>query len=709
LTIAKLAFNRPPERSTTGINPLTIAKLAFNRPPERSTTGLDPLTTAKLAFNKPPERSTTGLDPLTTAKLAFNRPPERSTTDINPLTTSKLAFNKPPERSGIDNDPTIISRKVNVKPPERGREFIDPHQIGQAGNAFGFAYTRNTFLWADDNLNTITFVHRMINPPGTGYLAYDISKDGGETWTNNIQVYDPTLSNAYNARYPQGGIYNPAGNTNPDNAYFHYFAPTLDGSNSGGATNWGGYAYGVMNLGEGATPTQTNRPSVPPYYQCLPAAFTITQTGEAWMVDESTQGNSGGYTYNGELIIGHGIWDNSVSDFIYTYDRMALEIDPDDFFNDWKIAFSPDGQVGWILCLTNLVENLPYTGYHGVLFKSTDAGMTWEGPIEVQLGGEYGLEPVKQFISDEALAFFFDPDPVPPRDEVDYGLGYEGDLSVDAWGNPHFIGTVIIADNAGGYIYPEEGYMAQFHFWSEDMGQTWQAFKLYDQKRWDVVFTDPTGSELDMFTRPQVATTQDGAIVFFSWLDTENPDLENNEQPDIFFREYFPTTGTHGDEVVNVTTFSAAMWNAFYGCMSHYVFSEVSGEQYTCNIPFVYEELTNFDPSQPVQFYYIPNFVRTYTITGIPEQEKPSSLQVSQNYPNPANTYTNISISTPNPVKLTLEIFNLAGARVYAEDLDNNHNPRIVKIPTNQLSPGIYFYRISSENESVTRKMMVSQ
>jgi hypothetical protein len=143
--------------------------------------------------------------------------------------------------------------------------------------------------------------------------------------------------------------------------------------------------------------------------------------------------------------------------------------------------------------------------------------------------------------------------------------------------------------------------------------------------------------------------------------------------------------------------------------MSHYVFSEVSGDQYICTIPFVYEQLTNFDPGLPVQFYYIPNFVRTYTITGIPEPEQTTTLQVSQNYPNPANTYTSIMVSTTKDSPLTLEIYNIAGARVYAEDLGNNHNPRVIKIPTNRLSPGIYFYKVFSENENITRKMMVSR
>jgi len=186
--------------------------------------------------------------------------------------------------------------------------------------------------------------------------------------------------------------------------------------------------------------------------------------------------------------------------------------------------------------------------------------------------------------------------------------------------------------------------------------------------------------------------------------------VENNEQPDIFFREYLPSSDMHGDSVINVTTFSPAMWNAFFGCMSHYVFSEITETQYICNIPFVYEQLTNFDPSQPVQFYYIPNFVRTYTITGLDENNKPGGLMVSQNYPNPAYGITTIRIQVPYDSRIDLEIYNLAGARVYQESMQvEDAALREFIIDPAHFSPGIYFYKVSSQYESVTKKMVISQ
>lgn len=593
-------------------------------------------------------------------------------------------------------------------PPSANRDInvVNPIAIGEAGNAFGFAFMRTTYLWADNNINSISFIHRMLNPPGTGFLAYDISKDGGLTWENNIQVYDPTLTDAYNGRYPQGALYNPVGNTDPDNAYFHYFAPTLDNTNPGGV-DWGGYAYGVKQLANGATPTQHNRPSTPPFYQYLPSGFTITQDGVAWMTDEENQGDGSSYTYTGNLIIGQGLFNDDTQDYDYTFDHFPLEIHPDDGINDVKIAFAPDGQTGWICVLSNLPDLLPYTSYHPIFFKTEDGGESWDDPIEVQLGGEDGLEAIKQFISDENLEAFYDPNPVPPRDEIDYYIGYYMDIAVDAWGNPHISGMVCIADNKSGSIWPNEGLMAMFHIWSNDQGETWEAFNLGDLKRFRAEFSNG-GSTVTQFNRPQVATTMDGGIVFFTWLDTHLEGVEDNSAPDIFFREYLPTLDIHGEEIVNVTEFSAAMWSSTFGCMSHYVFSEETETDYTYTIPMVYEILDNGDPLAPVEFYYIPDFIRSYTITDIRPNDVNPVASVSQNYPNPFAGQTSIKVNLLAGSQLEMQIHDLTGQLVKTLSFGKvAHGLHRLDIDASDLNAGIYFYTLSDGSNRITKKMII--
>lgn len=637
---------------------------------------------------------------------------QQVTDRFRPMSQKVPAFcNEDPPAVRPESDFALVKPEINL-PVKSGKDvnFINPVPIGQAGNAIGFAFMRTTYLWADNNINAATFIHRMVIPPGSGYLAYDVTKDGGLTWENNVQAYDPTLPGGFDGRYPQGAIYNPQGNTDPDNAYFHYFAPTLDGSNAGGGVNWGGYGFGVKQLLDGSTPTQTNQASSPPYYQYLPSAFTVTQTGEAWMVDQNTLGDASTFNYQGSLILGRGIWDVDLADFVYTFDLLPLDVNLADEggINDIKIAFAPDGMTGYICVMTELPDVLPYTSYHPVLLKTTDGGNTWSDPIEVQLGGADGLEPIQQYITDEMLTAFFDPEPVPPRDEIDYYMGYECDLAVDAWGNPHISGTVCIANNAEGLIYTSEGLISMFHIWSDDQGATFQAFNLSNLHRFSADFISGA-TTIVQYNRPQVATTQDGMIVFFSWLDTENPDVEDNSQPDIFFREYLPVLGTHGEAAENVTYLSAAMWLAHFGCMSHYVFHDMTTDgAYMCTIPFVYEEMPNLNPIEPVQFHYIPDFVKWYTFDGVQDKSAELYAVMSQNFPNPVTTGTAIRINVLNESFLSLDIFDLTGK--LAASIDLGRLPRgihEIKIQTEGLGKGIYFYSLNTGKGRITKKMIV--
>ncbi|MBS4055973.1 MAG: T9SS type A sorting domain-containing protein [Bacteroidales bacterium] len=582
--------------------------------------------------------------------------------------------------------------------------------IGQSGNAFGFFVdSRTASVWVDNSMNTVAFTHRLATP-SSSYVGYDISKDGGTTWELNNINYDPTVAGFSNARYPQGGIYNPAGNTNPDNAYHTYLAPALDGS-QGTAGSWGGIVWGAKAFAPGATAAQNILATTDEYRWLLPDAFTITQPGTAWFIDEEVSWDGAASTYLGNLNIGKGTFNEATEDFDYEYFKYPLDVNAADGINDIEIAFAPDGQTGYICVLTNLVETLPFTSYHPVFLKTTDGGETWSDPIEVQLGGVDGLEAVKNFITDEYLAAYFDPNPVPPRDEIAYYIGYHHDLSVDAWGNPHISGDVMIADLEAGTIATGAGFFGMFHIWSPDGGTTWNAFKLGDPLQFGAEFTGG-GSTVSQYNRPQVATTTDGSIVFFSWLDSDIEEATDNSRPNIYFRDFIPYEGeggTHGAEVVNVTLFSAAMWTANWGTMPCYVFSKDLGENtIECTIPFVYQKMDNYDPSLPTQFYYIPDFKQTYTISGIGDKRN-TIASVSQNYPNPFSSETNINVNLVKGGNIGLEVFNMTGQKVF--ETSTGYHPAgtvTLKMNAEGLTSGIYFYTVSAGGEKITRKMLVN-
>lgn len=91
----------------------------------------------------------------------------------------------------------------------------------------------------------------------------------------------------------------------------------------------------------------------------------------------------------------------------------------------------------------------------------------------------------------------------------------------------------------------------------------------------------------------------------------------------------------------------------------------------------------------------------------------PSEVTLSQNYPNPFNSSTRIEFTTHDPKKIGLKIFNVLGQEVrHFEDIvvspgyhsvawDGTDDGR------NHVASGVYFYRLSSNNSSITRKMIL--
>ncbi len=99
-------------------------------------------------------------------------------------------------------------------------------------------------------------------------------------------------------------------------------------------------------------------------------------------------------------------------------------------------------------------------------------------------------------------------------------------------------------------------------------------------------------------------------------------------------------------------------------------------------------------------------------ITGVEElnSKLPNKFIVKQNYPNPFNPTTNIEFSIPLKSKVSLKVFNVLGQEVAQlvnkELAAGNYN---VNFDASNLTSGIYFYTLSSNNFTQTKKMILLQ
>ncbi|MBU1638446.1 right-handed parallel beta-helix repeat-containing protein, partial [bacterium] len=91
-----------------------------------------------------------------------------------------------------------------------------------------------------------------------------------------------------------------------------------------------------------------------------------------------------------------------------------------------------------------------------------------------------------------------------------------------------------------------------------------------------------------------------------------------------------------------------------------------------------------------------------------PRSEIPTELKLSQNYPNPFNATTEIRFSLPVSDQVKLELFNIQGSKV--ADLVKGllaSGEHSATFNGRELASGVYFYRLTSNNISLTKKMVL--
>jgi len=90
--------------------------------------------------------------------------------------------------------------------------------------------------------------------------------------------------------------------------------------------------------------------------------------------------------------------------------------------------------------------------------------------------------------------------------------------------------------------------------------------------------------------------------------------------------------------------------------------------------------------------------------------QNPNDLKnnVSQNFPNPFQSTSEVYVILDKPAELNLEVIDLTGHKVFETQKSNALPGRnTLTINASNLSPGIYFYKVKTEGSSVTKKMIV--
>jgi len=127
------------------------------------------------------------------------------------------------------------------------------------------------------------------------------------------------------------------------------------------------------------------------------------------------------------------------------------------------------------------------------------------------------------------------------------------------------------------------------------------------------------------------------------------------------------------------------------------------------------ERSTSLVISDPDGVAHMPNFepgvVVVRTALDIEEPTDgtlPSDFTLDQNYPNPFNPTTTIEFTLPRQSQVRLEVFNVLGQQVdVLIDQSLSAGSHRIVFEADQKPSGVYFYRLSHEGGSETRKMLL--
>src|SRR6185312_12060812 len=181
---------------------------------------------------------------------------------------SLQAQNSAPSKSGYTTVSPVQLAQIRVKNQQNAKKQAAqasnnskrPHKVGNepklpflgsSANVNGVLDATTTAVTANESCNLTVMTHRDNNSNiaicGTGAYIAAYSTNGGSTWDTTVTLFcDPNGTSG--VRYPNGVIFNPAGNTNPTNAYDVMSGPYTNGLTNG--DSWVETVYGSTTFGD---------------------------------------------------------------------------------------------------------------------------------------------------------------------------------------------------------------------------------------------------------------------------------------------------------------------------------------------------------------------------------------------------------------------------------------------------------------------------
>ncbi len=579
--------------------------------------------------------------------------------------------------------------------------------LGSSFNPFSTLLPTQNELRYMPALNSVAFGHRQnADAPagGSGVISYDYSIDGGSTWDASNKQITPALGEgtfvSNGNRYPSSTIWNPAGNTNPANAYFVSIGAALHNDPLNG-NGWGWHFVASSPLvfdGTGISEKYYTNADSTVY---IPFSLTNnTADNSLWYTDlkrnadltEAAQGWDPVTAYKLE-------WDAGTSSFVRS---VGVDITPDFtgvasadvFVVSPMIEFSPDGQTGYIVYRGSDAGN-PRLVDKPIIYKSTDAGATWT------------KQPFVDYSTLDTLISLT----IPSDGQAGPALPYfcnNYDITVDADGELHIFASMLSGfssdPDSTGFIYAGRGNREMFHFQTD--GVNWEE----NHVRWWNIDDGNVGdgsTDAAVEDQTQISRTEDGSIILMSWSETDTltAGITTNDAPDVWGFAYRDldgfvagpknlTAGTDGEQV------------AYWPAMSPV--SITGGDDYDYEMPIVFATPSDVaNALAQIDYYYLKgvgfNLNEFYDRSFVATNELDQFAQSVRLFPTPATTTMTVDLGEAFDQNINVAIIDMNGRLI--ERINTNNQQ--VTLDVSGYSNGMYFVNITSDKGQISKKFTV--
>jgi len=629
--------------------------------------------------------------------------------------------------------------------------------ISGSRNVYGVLYSQSEPLQYNDNLNAVSFVHRAsatyVGQPSTpssesGAMVAMISPNWGASWDSTCFFSD----NSNYARYPQGAIYNPPGNTNMSSAYITGSGPVTDGA------DWKGCWYGSKQLGAGnynavgsSTPNamQILSNTSPPAFgkHDFPSySYAATDDGKVRsigvIVNDINGTTNSSFGFRGAMVT-KGTFNAGV--FTWSGDSIIPNtiVRTDGSKQCWSqpiMAWNESGTIGYVVFIGAAAGSTGSNkGWQPIIYKTSNSGTSWATipGIDFNLPA---MNPIKASIAtvntNTSLEVPF----------FQIGEGY--DAIVDNLGKLHIVSTVVGTSSTHNdtleytYQFGTENYSWPhtpgqrpylYDFISDGTGP-WTFVTVdslstegpgdrttdggYSSNPWDA---DPgnSNSKITSDSRIQASRTHDGAAVLYTWAESDtnftNSQVKWNSLPNIKARAYNALTATLSPTEINVTKpLTGANPNVSNRAMLHYasptaLLGSCSGNTTTIKLPLT---VTNSNP-----YSQLSNNKHWYSTAGLDFLSLGCTIGFNHSlaynvnavdiYPNPANSNATIAIDLKEEGNVTVNIFNTIGQLVKTINTKGQLGENKMNVDLTDLSSGIYMVKVNIGNTTSTKKLIV--